>query len=69
MIPNKKKFLNGLQKIVLASISLIGPIIFTLKPDDSIYLITGTIIMIIGLLIGIWGIKDLLSGFFDKPNE
>ena len=69
MIPNKKKFLNGLKKIILASWSLIGPVIFTLKPDNSVYLVLGTTIMIIGLLIGIWGIKDLLSGFFDKPNE
>ncbi len=69
MIPNKKKFKNGLRKITLASISLIGPVIFTLKSGDILYLIIGSIIMIIGLLIGAWGIKDILSGFFDKPNE
>tara|TARA_B100001250_G_C19791600_1_gene786776 strand:- start:47 stop:256 length:210 start_codon:yes stop_codon:yes gene_type:complete len=69
MIPNKKKFKNGLRKITLASISLIGPVIFTLKSGDILYLIIGSIIMIIGFLIGAWGIKDILSGFFDKPNE
>tara|TARA_B100000579_G_C22211510_1_gene567575 strand:- start:83 stop:313 length:231 start_codon:yes stop_codon:yes gene_type:complete len=76
MVQNKKKFKHGMQKITLAiSCAFTGPIIFVLSNNkmsnliSSILSISGLILMIICVISGFLGIRNLLESFFDKPNE
>ena len=76
MILNKRKFKIGLKKTILAiTLAFIGPILFVLgsgEEMDSIKIlltILGGLIMILCVIIGILGLKDILAGFFEHSNE
>lgn len=73
---NKKKFKIGIQKIALAiALAFTGPILFSFSINYPSYLISltlkisGIIIMIGCVGIGFLGIRNLLSSFFEPPNE
>ena len=77
MIQNKKKFKKGIRKIALAIAFLPGPILFVLSShNDHItnflnltFSIIGLSLMIACVIFGFLGLRDLLAGFFDPPNE
>ena len=71
MIINKKKFRNGIKQIAIAiGLAFTGPIIFVLSGNTiDLINILGLTLMIFSVLTGILGVKNLLSGFFEKPNE
>ena len=77
MIQNKKKFKNGIRKIALAIAFLPGPILFVLSSHNNhitklinvTLSILGGGLMIACVIFGFLGLRDLLSGFFDPPNE
>ena len=77
MIQNKKKFKNGIRKIALAISFLPGPILFVLSSHNNhitnfmnlTLSIIGLGLMIACVIVGFLGLRDLLAGFFDPPNE
>ncbi|MBJ04459.1 MAG: hypothetical protein CMP65_00970 [Flavobacteriales bacterium] len=77
MILDKKKFRKGIKKIGVAIALLPGPILFVAgSHNDNLSAIIkfslpiiGVICMAISLIMGIIGLKIILSSFFEKPNE
>ena len=68
----KDKFKKGIIKLVIAVSLGVGPIIVTSQahPKGNIYiLIIGAVCMISSVLLGFLGIKEIMSGFFDKTSE
>ena len=74
---NKEKFRHSIRNIALAiGLAFTGPIIFVWNlghnSDNIVHTalsITGFIIMLGALYFGFKGIKQMLSSFFDHPNE
>ena len=74
---NKKILKSGLKRIAVAfSLAFTGPILFVLgsNPQSSYVLqislsLVGVLIMLSAILIGLSGIKKILSFFFDKSSE
>jgi len=70
---NKTKFKNSLKYIALAiSLGFTGPILYVMnlnKNEAYILSILGFSIMLGAIYFGFKGIKELLSSFFDNPNE
>ena len=76
MIKNKKKFKNGIQKITVAiGLAFAGPVIFVLNSHytssliNLLLIVLGLTLMISCVIMGIWGVQNLLAGFFESPNE
>ncbi len=71
MILDKKKFKNGLKKIIIAvTLAFIGPVLFVFGSDNNILItLVGGIIMISSFTLGLIGLQRILTSFFEKPNE
>ena len=71
MILDKKKFKNGLKKIIIAvTLAFIGPVLFVFGSGKNILItLVGGIIMICSFTLGVMGLQKILTSFFEKPNE
>tara|TARA_B110000495_G_C22936678_1_gene547817 strand:+ start:632 stop:838 length:207 start_codon:yes stop_codon:yes gene_type:complete len=63
------KIISGIKKIFIAMIlAFLGPVIFS-TATSQIMIVIGTLSMIISFGFGLWGIRGIISSFFDKTNE
>ena len=74
MINNKKKFISGIKKIIIAcTLAFIGPVLFVLGTghgdNNLITMIIGGAAMIGALILGLIGVRLLIDSFFDPLNE
>ena len=77
MILDKKKFREGIKKIMFAILLLPGPILFVIGSHNNslsssmklTLTIIGIICMVTSLGFGIVGLKTIVSSFFKKTNE
>ena len=77
MIYNKKKFQNGIKRILLAfTLAFIGPVLFVLglgneklNTGNLIMIILGSLSMLGCLIIGFIAIRTILNSFFENTNE
>jgi hypothetical protein len=71
MILDKEKFKKGITKIAIAmTLAFIGPVLFVLGSGTNIYTtLIGGIIMACSFIIGLIGLKEILTSFFEKPSE
>ena len=69
----KKKFKNGVKKAAVAISLAVGPVLVTygshLEKPEYIFNIIGILCMCGSLIFGVFAMKDILDGFFDKSNE
>ena len=62
------KILSGIKKIAIAMLFGLGPVVF-LSAKNQLETISGIILMILSFGFGLWGVREIVSSFFDNSNE